>query len=125
MGENYFGQLGTHNINNFEHTFTKVPPIPHETIQSVGCGFQHSLFVVDEGVYGCGKASDYQIQAARLKATELVERHETPLAMLKGYKVLKAAGGHKFSLIWVEPNKLFAVGQNRFGQCGFNYTLHL
>jgi len=27
----------------------------------------------------------------------------------------------KFSLAWAEKNRLFAVGNNRFGQCGQNY----
>lgn len=37
---------------------------------------------------------------------------------MKGEKVRKAAGGLKFSLVWADHNRLFAVGSNRFGQCG-------
>lgn len=32
--------------------------------------------------------------------------------------MIKTAGGLKFSLIWVHPNKLLAMGDNKFGQCG-------
>ena len=30
MGENYFGQLGTHNTLNFEHSFTRIEPPPKQ-----------------------------------------------------------------------------------------------
>ena len=40
-----------------------------------------------------------------------------------GEKVLKAAGGIKFSLVWTNRNKLYAMGSNRFGQCGQNNIL--
>ena len=32
----------------------------------------------------------------------------------------KAAGGLKFTLVWLDQNRLLAVGSNRFGQCGQN-----
>lgn len=41
--------------------------------------------------------------------------------MVKGEKIRKAAGGLKFSLIWIDKNELLAVGHNKFGQCGQNY----
>ena len=43
--------------------------------------------------------------------------------IVKGEKVIKAAGGLKFSLIWIHPNKLLAMGDNKFGQCGQNNIL--
>jgi alpha-tubulin suppressor-like RCC1 family protein len=40
--------------------------------------------------------------------------------ILKGHKALKVQGGHKFSMIWADQNKIFTLGNNKFGQCGFN-----
>ena len=36
---------------------------------------------------------------------------------------MKATGGLKFSLIWVQGNRLLAMGDNKFGQCGQNNIL--
>lgn len=33
---------------------------------------------------------------------------------------MKATGGLKFSLVWTDKNKLYAMGDNKFGQCGQN-----
>ena len=73
-------------------------------------------------VYGCGKASEYQIQSMKhAERKEIVDKIENPEVILKGEKVRKVAGGLKFSLFWLEGNKLMAVGSNRFGQCGQNF----
>ena len=37
---------------------------------------------------------------------------------------MKAAGGLKFTLIWTSKDKLYAMGDNKFGQCGQNNILH-
>lgn len=59
----------------------------------MGCGFQHTLFItgiyclnLDNGnLYGCGKASDYQIQPMIFAAkNELTDKIEIPEAMMKG-----------------------------------------
>ena len=44
-------------------------------------------------------------------------------SLIKGASVVKAAGGLKFSLLWTEGNRLFTMGDNKFGQCGQNYIL--
>lgn len=78
-------------------------------------------YLADDNLYGCGKASDYQIQAIRYtEKDELVDKIEQPEALMKGEGIRKAAGGLKFSLVWADHNRLFAVGSNRFGQCGQN-----
>lgn len=41
-----------------------------------------------------------------------------------GEKVVKATGGLKFSLVWTGKNKVYAMGDNRFGQCGQNNILY-
>lgn len=41
-----------------------------------------------------------------------------PDAILKGEKVIKATGGLKFTLVWTEGDKIYAMGDNKFGQCG-------
>lgn len=74
-----------------------------------------------DNLYGCGKASDYQVQPVKYaERGELAEKFEQPEAMLKGERVRKATGGLKFSLVWADRNRLLAVGSNRFGQCGQN-----
>lgn len=59
----------------------------------VGCGFQHTLFVTgndvdildNSNVYGCGKASEYQIQSIRhAEKKDIVDKIENPEAILKG-----------------------------------------
>lgn len=40
---------------------------------------------------------------------------------MKSERVRKVAGGLKFSLLWLEGNRLMAVGSNKFGQCGQNF----
>ncbi len=42
---------------------------------------------------------------------------------MRGETIRKAVGGLKFSLIWADKNKIYAVGDNRFGQCGQNNML--
>ena len=70
-------------------------------------------------MYGCGKASDYQIQPLRYAKTEqLSDKIELPDLILKGEKVIKATGGLKFSLVWTAGDKIYAMGDNKFGQCG-------
>jgi len=44
--------------------------------------------------------------------------------MMRGETIRKAVGGLKFSLIWTDKNKIYAVGDNRFGQCGQNNILY-
>lgn len=44
--------------------------------------------------------------------------------ILKDEKVIKATGGLKFSLVWAENNRVFAMGDNKFGQCGQNNILY-
>lgn len=73
-------------------------------------------------MYGCGKASEYQIQSMRhAERKEIVDKIETPEVILKSERVRKVAGGLKFSLLWLEGNRLMAVGSNKFGQCGQNF----
>lgn len=76
-------------------------------------------------LYGCGKASDYQIQPIKYKKNnDLTDKIENPEMILKDEKIIKATGGLKFSLIWCENNRLFAMGDNKFGQCGQNNILN-
>ena len=42
---------------------------------------------------------------------------------MKGQKVIKASGGLKFSLVWTAGDKIYAMGDNKFGQCGQNNIL--
>jgi alpha-tubulin suppressor-like RCC1 family protein len=72
-------------------------------------------------LYGCGKASEYQIQPIKyLEKNEIADKIENPEPIMKGEKLRKATGGLKFSLVWADKNKLYAVGSNKFGQCGQN-----
>jgi hypothetical protein len=67
--------LNEENIENFEHSFTRIAPIENERITAVGCGFQHTLLTTGKlvinsdsnNLYGCGKASEYQIQPLSFK----------------------------------------------------------
>lgn len=43
--------------------------------------------------------------------------------LMKGEKVVKACGGLKFSLVWTAGDRLYAMGDNKFGQCGQNNIL--
>ena len=89
-------------------------PDQNQHLEGVG---DKDIFVVD------GKASDYQIQSARYtQENQLSDKVEVP-SLIKGASVVKAAGGLKFSLLWTEGNRLFTMGDNKFGQCGQNYIL--
>ena len=88
-------------------------------------GFQHSLILTDNGVFGCGKADSYQIQPYRYhhyRDVITVDKIEKPELVWGRSKVVKAACGYKHSIFLTDKGQLYALGLNNYGQCGHDYT---
>ncbi len=62
LGDNTSGQLGERELDVY-YNFIKIFPQQKDTkFVKIKAGFQHSLFLTDDGsVYGCGKSDKYQL----------------------------------------------------------------
>jgi alpha-tubulin suppressor-like RCC1 family protein len=99
---------------------------PGQKIVDAALGFQHTILITEKGeAYGCGKADSYQIQPFRYHYYQdimTITHIDKPDLIWGKRRVVKAACGNKHSILLTEDNKLYALGSNKFGQCGLEFT---
>jgi alpha-tubulin suppressor-like RCC1 family protein len=119
-GENNIGQLGLGNTNS-QSSFQPVTIAslaPTAKIVSIAAGYEHSLALDSDGklwatgmnsyIYGClGNENEFQpVTIANLTS---------------GTKIVSIAINNEHSLALDSNGKLWATGDNRYGQLGFSY----
>jgi alpha-tubulin suppressor-like RCC1 family protein len=97
-------------------------------IKDVACGLQHTVFITRSGeAFGCGKADSHQIQPYRYhfnKDVISLDQISTPELIFGNRRVAKAACGYKHTMLVTEDGKVYALGLNKFGQCGLDPIKH-
>lgn len=112
IGENLAGQIGTQDLS----------PIyaPHKLVfmnkinfVKISAGFQHSLFLTDEGeVYGCGKSDKLQLGEEYLKSYNSAKTlkdiglgvQKLNLDIPKGEKIIDISAGKYHSALLMGKN---------------------
>jgi alpha-tubulin suppressor-like RCC1 family protein len=131
-GDNYGGQLGTKDDIHREDPFL-MKSLGDVTIKQVSLGFQHGLYLTDEGqVYGVGKNNRFQLGAEfnmNTSNNEIFDKYQ-PAKLLfdEDYfnEPVKSVHAGKFhSIIVTESDRMFGIGYNKYGQVGISNSMYL
>jgi alpha-tubulin suppressor-like RCC1 family protein len=119
-GENKEGQLGLGD-NVDRNTFEKVPPLPEDkVVKQVVVGSFHTMILTEDGmVFACGYNALGQLGLGNLDKINTF----TKVSILHDdYKVAKLVAGNNHTMILTENGKVFACGNNTYGQLGLEDT---
>jgi alpha-tubulin suppressor-like RCC1 family protein len=129
-GHGFYGELG--HGERYEETFNATPKVVSELkdkfVVQVSCGFQHTLFLTEEGdVYACGK-----IDSGALGIKNMPQFNKNKLRVYKPMlanpflpkgevglgRVVKIACGFRHSVALDEEGRVWCTGKNAHGQLG-------
>lgn len=111
-GNNRYGQLGfigNHENIEKENNFQKI--IRVQNVISLSCGFDHTLFLTKEGLFGCGSNGQGQLG--------LEGELRDPVEGININNVISFTCGKYYSFVLTREG-LFCSGDNRFGQLGLD-----
>jgi alpha-tubulin suppressor-like RCC1 family protein len=129
-GHGFYGELG--HGERYEETFNADPKVVAELkdkfVVQVSCGFQHTLFLTEEGeVYACGKIDSGALGIKRLpQMIKKKNRVHKPMNIRnflhKGEasigRAVKIAAGFRHSVALDQEGRVWCTGKNAHGQLG-------
>ena len=87
-------------------------------IIQVSCGQHHSLFLDSEGgLYGCGNNDSYQISKSPKHCRQNKSIYKIRMHNIR-IKIIEIQCGYDHNLLRDDAGRLFAFGDNKYGQCG-------
>jgi alpha-tubulin suppressor-like RCC1 family protein len=115
FGRNDRSQLGLGDLLT-RHQPTVVESLKNQRVLSAAVGKNHTLFLTENGVYGCGDNKLGQCGVGNQTATI-----NTPTKVVyTGKRVVKMACGGEFSMILDASGALYSFGSPEYGQLGHN-----
>ncbi len=112
IGENLAGQVGTQDLSPI-YAPHKLGFMNKINFVKISAGFQHSLFLTDEGeVYGCGKSDKLQLGEEYLKSYNSAKTlkeiglgvQKLNLDIPKGEKIIDISAGKYHSTLLMSKN---------------------
>jgi hypothetical protein len=114
-GKNSHNQCGVP-VHKEKDRPAQVTALQNERIIDITCGFYHSLFLSETGLFACGKSSKGQLGIGRV--TDSSPLVPVPQELFNFEKIELIAAGYYTSFVLTDNNTLYAAGENDSHQLG-------
>jgi alpha-tubulin suppressor-like RCC1 family protein len=94
----------------------QVIALQNERIIDITCGFYHSFFLSERGLFACGKSSNGQLGVGEVVESSPVV--PVPQELFHFEKIELVAAGYYTSFVLTDNNTLYAAGENDSHQLG-------
>ncbi len=114
-GKNSYNQCGVPTHKDKDRP-TQVIALQNEHIIDITCGFYHTFFLSETGLFACGKSSKGQLGIGRV--TDSCPVVPVPQKLFNFERIELVAAGYYTSFVLTANNTLYAAGENDSHQLG-------